>query len=93
MRERAIDMDQLKEVLQHAANMLYELRTGRLTPKHYYRLYVTVLDQLHTLEQYFIDVNKKGKLNAQDLKQRCSIFYKSMTPKDYKLLVGESGVV
>merc|ERR1711977_55949 len=41
----------------------------------------------------FFDVNKKGKLNAQDLKQRCSIFYKTMTPKDYKLLVGESGEI
>jgi len=41
----------------------------------------------------FFDVNKKGKLNAQDLKQRCSIFYKTMTPKDYKLLVGESGAL
>merc|ERR1711988_1774256 len=41
----------------------------------------------------FFDVNKKGKLNAADLKQRCSIFYKTMTPKDYKLLVGESGEI
>merc|ERR1711998_648853 len=41
----------------------------------------------------FFDVNKKGKLNAQDLKQRCSIFYKTMTPKDYKLLVGERGEI
>merc|ERR1719482_1505896 len=40
----------------------------------------------------FFDVNKKGKLNAADLKQRCSIFYKTMTPKDYKLLVGESAL-
>merc|ERR1712054_664802 len=41
----------------------------------------------------FFDVNKKGKLNAADLKQRCSIFYKTLTPKDYKLLVGESGEI
>merc|ERR1712022_105627 len=41
----------------------------------------------------FFDVNKKGKLNAADLKQRCAIFYKTMTPKDYKLLVGESGEI
>jgi len=33
----------------------------------------------------------QGKLNAADLKQRCSIFYKTLTPKDYKLLVGDSG--
>merc|ERR1711988_1637331 len=41
----------------------------------------------------FFDVNKKGKLNAADLKTRCSIFYKTMTPKDYKLLVGDSGEI
>merc|ERR1711988_596913 len=41
----------------------------------------------------FFDVNKKGKLNAADLKARCSIFYKTMTPKDYKLLVGDSGEI
>merc|ERR1712188_116807 len=35
----------------------------------------------------------QGKLNAADLKQRCSIFYKTLTPKDYKLLVGESGEI
>merc|ERR1712166_1335486 len=48
------------------------------------------LDEIKAAFDFF-DVHKKGKLNAQDLKQRCSIFYKSMTPKDYKLLVGESG--
>merc|ERR1712093_174104 len=50
------------------------------------------LDEIKAAFEFF-DVNKKGKLNAQDLKQRCSIFYKSMTPKDYKLLVGESGEI
>merc|ERR1712166_354203 len=50
------------------------------------------LDEIKAAFDFF-DVHKKGKLNAQDLKQRCSIFYKSMTPKDYKLLVGESGEI
>eukprot|EP00656_Telonema_subtile_P050355 TRINITY_DN649_c0_g1_i2.p1 TRINITY_DN649_c0_g1~~TRINITY_DN649_c0_g1_i2.p1 ORF type:complete len:178 (+),score=57.60 TRINITY_DN649_c0_g1_i2:167-700(+) len=50
------------------------------------------LDEIKAAFEFF-DVNKKGKLNAADLKQRCSIFYKSMTPKDYKLLVGETGEI
>ena len=58
--KRAIDNDNIKDVLQHAANMLYELRTGRLTPKHYYNLYMAVVDELHTLEDHFVTLNKKG---------------------------------
>ena len=40
--KRAMDLDNLKDVLQHAANMLYELRTSRLTPRNHYRLYMDV---------------------------------------------------
>lgn len=36
------DNDDLKATLTHASDMLRELRTGLLTPKNYYELYMKV---------------------------------------------------
>ena len=38
--KRAVDKNELKTVLKHAAGMLNELRTGLLLPKSYYDLYI-----------------------------------------------------
>jgi hypothetical protein len=40
--EPAQDNDDLKATLTHASDMLRELRTGLLTPKNYYELYMKV---------------------------------------------------
>lgn len=58
--KRAMDLDNLKDVLQHAADMLYELRTSRLTPRNYYRLYMDIADELMVLEHFFSDMHRKG---------------------------------
>jgi hypothetical protein len=58
--KRAMDLDNLKDVLQHAADMLYELRTSRLTPRNYYRLYMDIADELMHLEHFFSDMHRKG---------------------------------
>lgn len=58
--KRAMDLDSLKDVLQHAANMLFELRTSLLTPRNYYQLYMAVADELMHLEHFFSDLHKKG---------------------------------
>jgi vacuolar protein sorting-associated protein 35 len=58
--KRAMDLDNLKDVLQHAADMLYELRTSRLTPRNYYRLYMDIADELMHLEHFFADMHRKG---------------------------------
>ena len=50
----------MDEVLKHAANMIYELRTADLTPKQYYTLFMDVRDQLHGLDGYFQSLNKDG---------------------------------
>ncbi|UXI19240.1 transferase CAF17 [Sarcoptes scabiei] len=50
-----LDKGKLMEALKHASNMLSELRTSGLTPKSYYELFMTVIDQLHHLEMYLID--------------------------------------
>jgi vacuolar protein sorting-associated protein 35 len=48
------------DALKHASNMICELRTGLLTPKNYYALYMATFDQLRHLEQYLID-GKHGR--------------------------------
>jgi len=44
--KRAADGDNLKTALDHATEMLRELRTSLLTPKNYYELYMKVLDEM-----------------------------------------------
>lgn len=58
--KRAMDNDDLKLTLDHATEMLRELRSGELTPKHYYELYMKVLDELRDLEDYFSTLQKNG---------------------------------
>lgn len=57
---RAIDADNitpdpvnLKTALDHATDMLRELRNNTLTPKNYYELYMAILDHLSALQDYF----------------------------------------
>ncbi len=59
--KRAVDKNELKIVLKHAAGMLNELRTGLLLPKSYYDLFMRVCDELHVLEEYFAHVVAEGK--------------------------------
>ena len=60
---RAIDADSvnpdpanLKQALNYATEMLRELRSNTLTPKNYYELYMSVLDYLQTLQDYFLQL-------------------------------------
>lgn len=41
---------------QYASNMLCELRTGLLSPKNFYELYIMIADEMRHLESYFHDV-------------------------------------
>eukprot|EP01041_Mallomonas_annulata_P001296 gene1296-2508_t len=59
--KRAMDGDNMKGTLEHATNMLRELRTNLLTPKSYYELYMKILDEMRELEDYFSTLQKSGK--------------------------------
>jgi len=61
LMKRALDNTNLKDALKYSSNMLCELRTGLLTPKNYYELYMLVMDELRHLEQYFYEEWKKGR--------------------------------
>ena len=41
--------------------MLRELRTNLLTPKHYYELYMKVIDEMRELEEYFNALQRGGR--------------------------------
>ena len=41
--------------------MLCELRTGLLSPKNYYELYIFIADEMRHLESYFHDEWKRGR--------------------------------
>jgi vacuolar protein sorting-associated protein 35 len=59
--KRAMDGDSLKLALDHATEMLRELRTNLLTPKNYYELYMKILDELRELEEYLNSLQRSGR--------------------------------
>ncbi|ESQ45384.1 hypothetical protein EUTSA_v10010136mg [Eutrema salsugineum] len=58
--QRAIDSNNLKDVLKFSAQMLSELRTSKLSPHKYYELYIRVSDELRKLEIFFMDETGRG---------------------------------
>ncbi|KAM3719291.1 Vacuolar protein sorting-associated protein [Dirofilaria immitis] len=59
--KRCLDKGALMDALKHASQMLAELRTGTLTPKYYYRLYVDVTNELQYLETHLTEDYEKGR--------------------------------
>eukprot|EP00929_Paragymnodinium_shiwhaense_P120636 TRINITY_DN92629_c0_g1_i1.p1 TRINITY_DN92629_c0_g1~~TRINITY_DN92629_c0_g1_i1.p1 ORF type:complete len:845 (+),score=209.16 TRINITY_DN92629_c0_g1_i1:78-2537(+) len=59
--KRGMDSDNLREALKHASNMICELRTGLLSPKNYYELYMQVFSEMQTLSAFFGDKSRHGR--------------------------------
>ncbi|XP_010539841.1 PREDICTED: vacuolar protein sorting-associated protein 35B [Tarenaya hassleriana] len=57
---RALDSDNLRDVLKYSALMLSELRTSKLSPQKYYDLYMRAFDELRQLEMFFRDESRHG---------------------------------
>lgn len=68
--KRALDDHNLHEGLKNASNMLFELRTSKLSPQNYYELYMNVTDELRHLEAFIEDDVKK---DADSSEQRLSL--------------------
>merc|ERR1712166_996954 len=64
LMKRALDSKNLREALKHSAVMISELRTPLLSPKNYYGLYMSVLDELTHMESFFRDMLSTGKRMA-----------------------------
>ena len=58
--KRNVDKNDFKEAVRFAAQMLNELRTGWLSPKTYYELYLEVFSHLSFLEVYFMQLQRGG---------------------------------
>lgn len=58
--KRALDQNDIMEALKHASNMISELRTGLLTPRSYYALYLLTTGHLRQLE-YYIAEGRHGR--------------------------------
>ncbi|GFR39847.1 hypothetical protein Agub_g344, partial [Astrephomene gubernaculifera] len=61
LMRKAIEEDNMRDALKHAAGMLAELRTSQLQPQKYYELYMLVFDQLAYLESFFSEERGKGR--------------------------------
>ncbi|RTG82801.1 vacuolar protein sorting-associated protein 35 [Schistosoma bovis] len=59
--ECCLEKRYLVDAIQHAANMLLEMKNYSLSPKAYYELYIVVTDKLRTLESYLIEEHKSGR--------------------------------
>ncbi|KAG2501801.1 hypothetical protein HYH03_000301 [Edaphochlamys debaryana] len=62
---KAIEEDNMRDALKHAAAMLGELRTSQLQPQKYYELYMLAFDQMSHLEAFFADERGKGRSYAE----------------------------
>lgn len=63
--KRHIDSNNLNVALDHATEMLRELRTNVLAPKNYYELYMKVVQELRELEEYLYSLQRTGKSMVQ----------------------------
>ncbi|CAL8082778.1 unnamed protein product [Calicophoron daubneyi] len=59
--ERCLDKRNLVDAIQHASDMLREMRTSALSPKSYYELYIAVTEKLRILESYLIEEHNCGR--------------------------------
>lgn len=87
--KRAMDSDSLDTALEHAIEMLREMRTSLLSPKTYYELYMRVMDEMREFEDYLVALQRNGKPIVQiyEKVQNCS----NIVPRLY-LMVCVGGV-
>ena len=68
--KQAMEKDDLPTVLERAVYMVEELGDGmssQLTPKNYYELHMRALDDMPSLEEYFVAATSTGKHRMRDL--------------------------
>ena len=82
--KRALDQNNVREGLKFCTNMLCEMRTGQLSPKQYYELYMLVTDQMRYLESHFYDLWRSGRpmIELYEMVQHCG----NIVPRLYLLI-------
>lgn len=71
--KRAIDGDHLQLALNHATEMLRELRTNVLTPKNYYELFMKILDEMRGLEEFLTLLQQNGTKSIAEIYEQVQI--------------------
>lgn len=61
LMNRSLDQGRMMDGLKHASTLLDELRTDSLSPTAYYQLYISVCDELRSLEMCLADELSKGR--------------------------------
>ncbi|XP_042420145.1 vacuolar protein sorting-associated protein 35B-like [Zingiber officinale] len=64
---RALDSNDLKDVLRYSVQMLSELRTSLLSPHKYYELYMRAFDELRKVEMFFREEISRGNISVMEL--------------------------
>ncbi|CRG99975.1 vacuolar protein sorting-associated protein 35, putative [Plasmodium relictum] len=59
--KQSLENGSLRDTLKYASNMLCELRTSLLSPKHYYELYMIIFNELQHLDNFISDKKKHKK--------------------------------
>jgi vacuolar protein sorting-associated protein 35 len=65
--KKELDSGNVKAALKHAALMIFELKTGKLSPQNYYDLYISVTDELRYLKASLQDEVKRPGKKSYDL--------------------------
>ncbi|KAI9216823.1 vacuolar protein sorting-associated protein 35-domain-containing protein [Blastocladiella britannica] len=58
--KKSLDADRAMDAIKHALELANELRTGALTPKNYYELYMAAFDSLRYLASYLTDAHSSS---------------------------------
>ncbi|CAI5725189.1 unnamed protein product [Hyaloperonospora brassicae] len=67
--QRALEARDQSDGLRHATQLLRELRTSLLSPKHYYQLYMQVVEQLRYFGSY-VEEQQRAGASMRDLYER-----------------------
>ena len=65
--QAALDQHRLMDALKHTSTLLAELRTGALSPKAYYELYMAVFDALRLLSAFLKDAHTTKEHHLADV--------------------------
>ncbi|CAB3405156.1 unnamed protein product [Caenorhabditis bovis] len=83
--KRCLDKGKTMDALKHALQFLNELRTGDLSPKFYYRLYMDSVNELQQLETVLIDDFQQDASKLTNLYE-CVQYAGSIIPRLYLLV-------
>lgn len=59
--KRAMDGDNLTVAIEHAIEMLKELKANNLASKNYYELYMKIMDEIREFEEYVSSLQRSGR--------------------------------